>query len=139
MGCDIHAHFELKIKGEWKYYGEGDFDRNYLMFAKLAGVRDRHDEIDKIDKPRGLPEDITEMTKIHNDVWDSDGHSHSWVSSVEYSEVIKYLKDEAKKENYRPRFDNVWLFGNSFYDFHEGREDFPEFVEDFRMVFWFDN
>jgi len=29
MGCDIHPHFEVKINGEWKYYGGGDFDRYY--------------------------------------------------------------------------------------------------------------
>ena len=138
MGCDIHPHFEVKINGEWKYYGEGDFDRNYNLFAKLAGVRN-YNEIEKIDDPRGLPEDITEMTKIHNDFWNDNVHSHSWISSEEYVKVFEFIDEMLKKEDYHYNFDHIYLFGNSFHNFHKYREDYPEFLEDFRMVFWFDD
>lgn len=139
MGCDIHPHFEVKIKGEWKYYGQGNSERNYLIFSKLAGVRDYDNTTDKIDDPRGLPDDVTEMTKIHSDVYASDGHSHSWISSEEYVEVIQFMQDYCRENKYEYEFDYVYLFENSFYDFHKERGILPEFVEDFRMVFWFDN
>lgn len=139
MGCDIHGHFELKIKDRWIYYAPANFDRNYSMFAKLAGVRDCGAEPDKIDDPRGLPTDITEMTRIHAQRWEGDAHSHSWVNSQEYAKVMNAIRAEISDVRLERRLDRVWLFGNSFYDFHQYRESFPEFVEDFRMVFWFDN
>jgi hypothetical protein len=79
------------------YYQEGNDDgermlsvesiysgRNYELFGILAGVRDRNN--DSIDDPRGLPEDVCEVTKKESDRWDSDGHSHSWVTLKELKE-----------------------------------------------------
>ena len=138
MGCDIHTHFELKIDGKWEYYGPGDFDRDYTLFTRLAGVRDYWDDTERIDDPRGLPDDITMMIKLHVDDWGINGHSHSWVSSEEYVKVIKYMR-ELRAGNRWSQYNHIWLFGNSFCEFHEDRNEFPECVEDFRMVFWFDN
>ena len=110
MGCDIHLFTEIKksINSEdkwvnvdnWRYnpyYQEGNNNwermlsvesiysgRNYELFGILAGVRNRNN--DSIDDPRGLPEDVSEVTKKESDRWDGDGHSHSWLTLRELKE-----------------------------------------------------
>lgn len=110
MGADIHIYTEIKksINSEdkwvnvdnWRYnpyYQEGNnnwermlsvesiyIGRNYELFGILAGVRDRNN--DMIDDPRGLPEDVSEVTKKESDRWDGDGHSHSWLTLRELKE-----------------------------------------------------
>lgn len=110
MGSDIHIYTEIKksINSEdkwvnvdnWRYnpyYQEGNnnwermlsvesiyIGRNYELFGILAGVRDRNN--DMIDDPRGLPEDVSEVTKKESDRWDGDGHSHSWLTLRELKE-----------------------------------------------------
>ena len=110
MGADIHLFTEIKksINSEdkwvnvdnWRYnpyYQEGNNNwermlsvesiysgRNYELFGILAGVRNRNN--DMIDDPRGLPEDVSEVTKKESDRWDGDGHSHSWLTLRELKE-----------------------------------------------------
>lgn len=101
MGCDIHAYVETRQPdGSWKKADvEVPDDRNYVAFAKLAGVRngegfggcDTGDCVVPIDEPRGIPNDTS---IIQNDldyedkgnVWLGD-HSYSWVLLSELLEV----------------------------------------------------
>jgi hypothetical protein len=58
MGCDIHGYIE--VKSEW-WDGYQDFadlhlNRNYAIFALLAGVRD-YEEWGAVIKPKGFPLD----------------------------------------------------------------------------------
>ncbi len=90
MGCDIHCVIEQrKLIGQdyawWKNRGEADIDRNYELFAVLAGVRNRH-EIIPISEPKGLPEDVDKMFKAYHKDWDVDAHSASWVTLKEMRE-----------------------------------------------------
>ena len=111
MGCDIHLFTEIKksINSEdkwvnvdnWRYnpyYQDGNDDREQMMdvvslysgrdydlFSVLAGVRN-YGNNDSIDNPRGLPEDVTSITKKECDVWGDDGHSHSWLTLKELKE-----------------------------------------------------
>ena len=61
MGCDIHLYVESKPKNSdiWFTTGfGGEFsERNYEIFAKLAGVRGEPDHETFIE-PRGVPENI---------------------------------------------------------------------------------
>jgi hypothetical protein len=126
MGCDIHAYVEQR-EGEgcpWEYAGELDIWRNYTLFAVLADVRngwsfagyDLGDAVVPISKPRGLPEDVTDVVKNESGGWGCDGHSYSYASFreiLEYpwdsvivkrgyvgeSEFVKYLK-EGKPNSY---------------------------------------
>ncbi len=114
MGCDIHIFTEIKKNGKWieadpwitnpdyvtapeeekKYYNpvcvpfkqEICFtDRNYALFGILAGVR--WENLPRIADPKGLPKDIS--TNIANEahiVWNSDGHSFSWLTLTELKE-----------------------------------------------------
>jgi hypothetical protein len=110
MGCDIHMYVEYKkempIKGvQQQKWVSGDYfkhnpykgidyddeffrielygNRNYALFATLAGVRD-------YSEPKGMPDDCCEFVKKECDGWDIDGHTHSWLT-------LKEIKDYQAK------------------------------------------
>jgi len=149
MGCDIHAHMEIKVDGEWFYYAPVHIRRNYALFTRLANVRPGwHATIEPISDPRGLPDDLelADTTKLHLAVWNLDGHSHSWISSQEFVDLIEWIKDndlnlvDRKSYSWNVLTDDwLYLFGSAFDDFYKYPEDNYENVEDFRMIFWFDN
>ena len=117
MGCDIHLYIEVRKDGKWTsadrwtrdtYAPPGvermtvDYDhnwftdRNYELFAILAGVRG---EAAPIAEPKGFPEDASELLKIeyaeggdHTPTWytlrelmDAD-----WEAPVTYQKVVEY-------------------------------------------------
>ena len=90
MGCDIHLHQEIKVDGKWEHYRACNVPRDYRLFCKMAGVRSSscHGEPNEpISTPRGVPGDISVVTKISLDRWSADGHSHSWLNAAEIAEV----------------------------------------------------
>ncbi len=128
MGCDIHATIEKKENNLW--WGAANnihIDRSYALFTVLADVRNYNEERAEknipISQPRGIPEDVSyEFGKI-DEYWDSDGHSHSWVT-------FKELKEHSNPDQ--------WYKEEDFYKFMEilakrlGEENV-------RLVFLFDN
>lgn len=107
MGCDIHFYVERRVDGRWvsadtwtpnKFYtpgeddGERPFeiahenyfykDRNYALFAVLAGVRNRTN-VTPIAEPRGLPDDVSDEVRAESEAYTGDGHSHSWLTVAE--------------------------------------------------------
>ncbi len=136
MGCDIHLHVEIKVRGEWLHYNQPRIKRDYALFTKMAGVRNYDDEIDPISEPRGIPLDCTKTTQLVCDHWDTDGHSHSWLSYEEISQLQEW--HEKRTDSYFKFYDNFgYMFGNGWRSKH--RCDDPEFLEDVRFIFWFDN
>ena len=135
MGCDIHVHTEVKIDGLWHHYGSPYVDRYYTLFGYMAGVRNT--DVIPISEPRGLPDDITLITWIDNDRYGIDGHSHSWLSGPEVTQLEELLKPHNEQYFYIERIFG-YLFGNGW-DFHEYPEEYPPQLEDARVVFWFDN
>jgi len=95
MGADIHIFAEFKAgDGPWTAHpnhtsdedGHVDDiggDRNYEVFGALAGVRGDGPD------PKGLPDDITETVLNASDMWDGDGHSHSYYSLAEFKKILK--------------------------------------------------
>jgi hypothetical protein len=136
MGCDIHAFFEVKVGGNWMFYSPVKIARHYKLFSRLADVRNElpgHEEyVLPVAQPRGVPADASEMYRLHVGVEGEDGHSHSWISSLEFRDVHGEYGE--MDENNR-----TYLFGNSFEHFYKYRDDYPDFVEDYRMCFFFDN
>jgi hypothetical protein len=141
MGCDIHLHIEVKIHGRWEHYSLPNVPRHYRLFTKLAGVREQPG-IQPISSPRGLPEDVTYLTKYDAKQLGDDGHSHSWIDAKEIAQLVDSQKD------WRYPGDDVeigcndlfgWLFGGTVGGFDEYPDDRPEGLEDVRFVFWFDN
>jgi hypothetical protein len=113
MGCDIHVYTEVKKKvnkeEQWvcadyfkknPYFGIDEYekkewevvniyrDRNYALFAVLAGVRN-YGENAPIAVPKGLPDDCCPETLKEFEDWDSDGHSHSWYTLGELKGYMK--------------------------------------------------
>ena len=88
MGCDIHAMIEKKNKLNWWINaGKPEIDRNYQIFSVLTNVRN-YDEIPFISNPRGIPEDCCDEFKAWSKQWDSDGHSHSYVTLREMQNTV---------------------------------------------------
>jgi hypothetical protein len=109
MGCDIHCYKEKQIGGkwltadEWIEYDYGDDeqgmeveykkqfnDRNYNLFAILAGVRERETPPYKFE-PRGMPIACSTEVFSANEKWDCDGHSHSYLYLHELKELSAFL------------------------------------------------
>ena len=142
MGCDIHMHGEVKIKGEWHHFGVLDGNRRYEIFALMADVRNMSG-IKPISEPRGLPKDATFLTKWDSDRWEGDGHSHSWLGLDELKQVLSWYEETAKKERNN---ESVYAFGSEFFgnSFYwvvtDSKEELLEKgIADVRAVFWFDN
>ena len=148
MGCDIHLHIELKIEGKWEHYGCPSIPRSYYLFTKLAGVRASNPEIEPFSEPRGLPDDITLLTKMAVDRDGGDAHSKSWIDSNEIDQLEEWVRTYLIKTwnrsnsnwlDLEAHFLHSYCFGNSFAGIKKYPESYPSSVEDVRFVFWFDN
>lgn len=143
MGCDIHVHVEIKIRGQWRHYSSPYIGGPYDLFAKMAGVRSRAGGPTPIAMPRDLPGDISDVTKIDALLWAGDGHSHSWLSAGEASAVEDWMEEKEPGNWHPPLFG--YVFGNrigTFVRYPEGwrpRRLRELGVEDMRVVFWLDN
>jgi len=131
MGCDIHVYVEKKIDDEWvyvwspTYYSytvDNEERRNYRRFSELAGVR--RDMKSVYREPLGLPDDASGGVIYHAKEWGPDGHSHSYMGMKEAKEVWKKTSHEPKK----------------FYPFESlCNDEYGDDLDDYRVVFWFDN
>ncbi len=138
MGCDIHLHTEVKIDGTWHHYGAPNIDRSYALFGKMAGVRDR--DVGSIADPKGLPDDMSVVTRCEWDDWNLDGHSGSWLNAQEILELENWLKEQMGVNSWKlERTYWGYLFENSWGGFLRHRSGYPDRLEDIRFVFWFDN
>jgi len=140
MGCDIHGHVEFKKDGVWHNWSTVDIDRNYYLFAKMAGVRNCYDDpIEPIAEPRGVPMDVSETVAMHINRWDCDGHSHSWLSKEEMKVVYDWVNEKwpDSRNQYWRLFG--YLFGDYVWDVGDPDCGIPAEVTDARIVFWFDN
>lgn len=126
MGCDIHLYVEIKHNGKWVMVNEIDGpgrDRNYRRFAALAGVRGEGPA------PRGLPEDASESVRFHAEDCGEDGHSHSWLPMSEAIPIFAATEHLGTKDAEAAA---RW----PAYHYFRIEDDK---VDDFRIVFWFDN
>lgn len=143
MGCDIHAHFEIKVAGKWEHYTIPDIGRNYPLFERMAGVRG--DNKNAMAAPRGLPDDISIVTALDANRWEGDGHSHSWLSALEIAQLEEWgIANLKLRHDYLRQWDmemewHCYFFSNSFAGFTRYPSDNIEGIEDLRIVFWFDN
>jgi hypothetical protein len=163
MGCDIHMVLEKKHNGKWvglhtyesfgpqgvnaygKDYASTEIqcisykarERHYALFANLAGVRG---ESDFGNEPRGIPEDASDLTRMLDDDWGSDGHSHSWMSVKEFLSVYGYTlhknTDRHKEEAVKAVAGETPYLG--YFSEVTCRDD-PDEIDQLRIVFFFDN
>jgi hypothetical protein len=139
MGCDIHGTIEKKVGDKWIMVNRLSHDlpalnRNYERFGALAGVRATGGP-----KPKGIPLDVSESTKLFIDYWGRDGHSHSYLDLKRAASI--FLKTEydsihflSNSNRHFPVTDSdpvSYYFGVEEYEYGKG--------EEYRLVFWFDN
>ncbi len=138
MGADIHLMIEVKIQGTWHCYAALRPPRFYAAFAKLAGVRGNGVEI-PISEPKGLPEDLSSVTQVLIDQWGDGGHSHSWLSAEEVSQFYEWLEGPVQRLKYLyvEQWIGTYLDGNGFN--YTRWDSKPDWLEDMRWVFFFDN
>ena len=128
MGCDIHICTEKKIGEKWVMvwyldYRDRATNRDYERFAALAGVRGDGPE------PRGLPDErIGESTQYWLDYWGEDAHSHSWLGMTEACQI--FLQTGREPDDYARQYPYEYYF--------RVPEETPG-LENWRIVFWFDN
>jgi hypothetical protein len=90
VGAEFPSEYKEGEKTDEPYEG-----RNYRLFGFLADVRngsgfggiDTGDAVKPIAMPRGVPDDASPEYKEIVDEWDSDGHSHSWLTLKELREA----------------------------------------------------
>ena len=135
MGCDIHIALEKKVDDKWVmvnrlHHSTRATDRNYKRFSDLCGVRGDLDGSDP--EPKGVPQDVSESTKLFIDEWKGDGHSHSWEP---LERAFQIFLDTEYDKNY-DEGDDEWLL-ESYFGLHLHEE--TEGIKDYRIVFFFDN
>lgn len=129
MGCDIHGWVEKKWRGKWvgvRQFNDAADARNYQRFAELAGVRGAGPE------PKGLPDDISDSAAADSEGWGVDGHSHSWLTLKEAAPIFLRTMRIGDDTSDYPR---EYLYAH-FFDVYAYE---PESIDDYRIVFWFDN
>lgn len=141
MSCDIHVHVEIKLNGKWEHYNHPSVNRNYLLFAKIAGVRSDH-TVEPVAMGRGLPDNLSVTTKLDSELWGTDGHSHSWMTANEAEEVTEWYNKKSSVDYNRPPLFG-YLFENSLDSYLKYPIDFLREValgfEEARVVFWFND
>jgi hypothetical protein len=129
MGCDIHGMVEIKAYDDWEYW-QGiinlEFLGRYYYLFGLLGC-DRGDE--NLYPSRGIPENISEFTKL---ILDEDEatyppHSHTWITYDEFKEIIKRLGDT----NFGKDWFVLYKMLNVLYVAYGD--------ENVRLIIWFDN
>lgn len=165
MGCDIHMvvekrHPELgwvglhnfpyataEVVGQKPGETKSDFlvgrlywtprQRNYDLFAEIAGVRGKGPE------PRGIPDDASALARMEIEGWGGDGHSHTWLSLTEAIRPfgiamlgdVEWAKLMADKVKGAPNWETVDKVLDRF---GLGMND-DESTDDYRLIIWFDN
>lgn len=144
MGCDMHAHIEVKLNGVWQHYSAPIVERFYGLFNLVAFVRPEDTENVGINycvcKHFGFPEDASDLTKYCYELDASKGRHHAgYLTARELEELQEelYLHYPHVKRTGIDRLDldynifRTYINGNSI-AYHSG-------FEDSRLVFWFDN
>ena len=142
MGCDIHIGLVHLVEcGKWdrvRSYDkfsrlkEGIFvcrDRNYLLFALLADVRNS-DHLAPFSYPRGLPFDVTEEVK---EMVGEDNHSLSYFT---FEELFRSDWDHVYPKTGRTYREELKDYYGHFQSVLEQIGSHPS---EARMVFGFDN
>lgn len=173
MGCDIHEYYEIRRNGVWEpadlhpvpdtsgmsleeedrifeaHWGHPlDLDRDYDLFALLAGVRNSI-EIEPITTPRGLPDDLSAALQAiwtEVEVW---CHHPSWLTldellrfdwdqplrDLDLSEVGVKRRLDREVRTYRDLGQATGLLSRVVPYLQTQVAD----PADLRLVFWFDN
>lgn len=132
MGCDIHWILEkvtenntwIGVHSNFPYIENSLIGRNYEFFGELASVRGESKK-----EPLGMPEDCSHLSTYLEERWEGDGHSHSFMPLSEFVDI--FVKVSLP---YLTKHQQEFPIYNMF-----GFEITPEYVDEYRVVFFFDN
>ena len=136
MGASIHMHIELKSGDTWHHYSAPHIFRNTVFFDLVSGMYER---IKPVTSPRGLPQDITFVTKFCYDQDRSGYHLHheGWLGADEIVKLQRCMIQEYESRgldrmdaDLDDNFFHTYINGNSVIQ-HQGWDDV-------RFIFWFD-
>lgn len=144
MGCDIHAHIEVKKDGIWHHFSTPKIERNYHLFAVIAGVRmdlaRENEHIRPVAKVHRLPDDISLVTKCCHEQDKSLGIHDTGILTahdlVMLQEELYRLNPHVERTGI-DQYDlehsifKTYINGNTLAQ-HQGWDDV-------RIIFWFDN
>lgn len=163
MGCDIHLVLEKYDSNLCEWVGLHNYDylynqaltrtigdyfsykvrqRNYSLFAQLAGVRAVGDGTYPV--PKGIPPDASSLTLHRHSEWEHDAHSASWMTLKEFT----YIYVRENKENADELLSKLVVERMEGTESHETRDLYGEItavyielseLDKYRIVFWFDN
>ena len=136
MGCDIHWILEVKEKHGWLGLATSEItgrtarasDRDYLLFAKLAPAR-----LPSKREALGSPDDASRLTRRIVSEWEGDGHNLSHISVKEY---IRLYNSTVRILGKKADCDAWDLFG---YPIEERVEELGDDMDNYRLIFFFDN
>lgn len=140
MGASIHTHIEYKTAdGRWLHWAAPHVKPNYRLFSLIAGVRNDDNGIKPMVPCRGLPKDLSEVTKIAyaQDALAYGLHHETWLNTDEFAELQhRWTAIDAGKHPLDTDFEEsvfrAYGPGGSALASHQG-------FEDMRAVFWFDD
>lgn len=101
--------------------------RNYSVFAKLASVRGEGND------PKGMPEDASELSTALTQDWGMDAHSHTYETAKDF--ITAWLDEYELAEEFKQRL----LHGSGAFQhaYYLGLD--PHYIDNYRVVMWFDN
>jgi hypothetical protein len=127
----------------WHHYASLWTRRNAAILARLGGPENPKYE-KMISRPRGLPDDVSILTRMHAEQTKPTAYDHSWIGAEEISQLAKWWDETAVKEDLKwPEKDfehgvlHSYLWGNSWQGFPSKPEDYPG-IADVRFCYWFD-
>ena len=134
---DCCLHSEIKIGGVWHHYSVSSLQADLDLFGKMGWDGDKDSICTPISIPKGMPEDISLITKIDYDLWKNDAFCQSWLGASEIIQIDSWY--DSIKGRSHPSLDKQlgYLFGHSFQSFLAFRSDYPTQIEDIRWIFWF--
>ena len=136
MGAKIHMHIEVKSSDTWYHYAAPAMFRDRVFFDLLGGIYNKEAAVVP---PRGLPEDLSFVTK-HD--WDQDRegyrlHHPGWLKAEELWTLQEKLNERSLDSKMMLEHDleagllHTYINGNALAS-HQGWDDL-------RFIFWFDN
>jgi hypothetical protein len=128
----IYCHAEIRIDGIWHHYNTLDIGRDDNLFSCLAGLGSVDTGISAKFPVRGLPKDVSPVTRLEAQDFGDYGHTHSWIGLEEIWRVLDDFPDILCRAQ---RVKANLLFGFSY---SACSNNFPDELQDVRWVFWFE-
>jgi len=160
LGCDIHLYIEHKDPRYpgWECFGRRIFpDRDYNMFAAMAGVRN-YDDVAPVSMPKGIPEGISWQVNDDNTLFVSDESSDcegycskekakEWAQRGISKKVGDYRVTHPDWHShswlntgeYEKALNSVSVYDSEYKVILVVMKEFEKLGEEARIVFWFDN